>query len=182
MAAKAQKLVRYMDRTSGEYKDRVQYVDLQFDDEDGYLWWSKKLSVKTFIDLPLPKSFTWSERGRIHELKHYMLKDNQFLVYRSNKTIKPVTIPVMRRILSMSERQCSSLVKKMKAEKVIKEVSFGGQVFFAFNPIYGFKGKRLSLTVYLFFQAELQDVLPKWVVDKFAEIAPECRPMFEIID
>ena len=182
MAGKAQKIVTYLDRVTGEYKERVQFIDLQFDNEDGYLWWSKKISVKTFVDMPLPKCFTWSERGRIHELKHFMLKNNQFLVYRSNKTIKPVTVLIMCKILDMSYRQCSALVKKMKSEKIIKEISFGNQIFFAINPVYGFKGKRLTLSVYLFFQEVLMDVLPKWVIEKFSETAPELRPMFEIIE
>ncbi len=180
MAARAQKLVRYTDRITGETKDRVQFIDLQFDD-NGYLWWSKKTSVKTFADKSLPECFTWAERGRIHELKHYMLKDNQLLVYRSNNSIKPVTLTEMCRILNMSKRQCVTLIKKMKAEKIIKEISFNGLVYFAFNPIYGFKGKRLNLTVFMFFQDELMEVLPKWVIDKFSETAVELRPLFEII-
>jgi len=181
MAAKAQKLVRYTDRITGETKERVQFIDLQFDDDEGYLWWSKKTSVKTFIDAPLPKCFSWSERGRIHELKHYMLRDNQFLVYRSNNVIKPITIVEMRKVLDMSQRQCSALVKKMKAEKIIKEISFGGLIYFAFNPIYGFKGKRLSLIVFMFFQDELMEALPNWVIDRFSQTAVELRPMFEVI-
>jgi hypothetical protein len=180
MSGKAQKLVRYIDRRTGETKDRVQFIDLQFDD-DGYLWWSKKTSVKTFVDMPLPKCFTWSERGRIHELKHYMLKDNQFLVYRSDKVIKPITVVEMCKILGISQRQCGVLIKKMKAEKIIKEISFNGSIYFAFNPIYGFKGKRLNLTVFMFFQNELMEALPNWVIDKFSETAVELRPMFEII-
>jgi len=180
MAARAQKLVRYIDRVTGEAKDRVQFIDLQFDD-NGYLWWSKKTSVKTFVDKPLPDCFTWAERGRIHELKHYILKDNQLLVHRSNNFIKPITLTEMCRILGMSKRQCMVLIKKMKAEKIIKEISFGGFVYFAFNPLYGFKGKRLSLTVFMFFQDELMEVLPNWVIDKFSKAAVELRPMFEII-
>jgi hypothetical protein len=158
----------------------VQFIDLQFDDS-GYLWWSKKANVKTFVDKPLPECFSWSERGRIHELKHYMLKDNQFLVYRSNNVIRPLTIIEMGKILGMSQRQCSALIKKMKVEKIIKEIAFNGYKYFAFNPLYGFKGKRLNLTVFMFFQDELMEVLPKWVIDKFSEVAVELRPMFEII-
>lgn len=178
--AKAQKLTRYIDRSTGEVKDRVQFIDLQFDD-DGYLWWVKKSSVKTFIDAPLPDCFTWSEKGRINELKHFMLRDNQFLVYRSNSTIKPITADEMCVILEMSRRQALTLIRKMKANRIIKEISFNGSVYFAVNPIYGFKGKRLNLMVYLFFQEEMSDVLPVWVVDKFSKTAEELRPKFEII-
>lgn len=177
----AYKTVRYVDKTTGEYRERMQFIDLKFDDEDGYLWWSRKLSVKTFIDVPLPSCFTWAEKGRINELKYYMLKDNQFLVYRHSNTLKPLDVDAMCKILNMSKRQCSALIRKMKDEKVIKEVSFGGIKYLAFSPLYGFKGKRLNLTVYLIFQDELINVLPSWVIDKFSQTAVELRPMFEII-
>ena len=71
MAGKAVKLTRYVNTETGEYYDKRQYVDLQFN-EDGYLFWNRKGNVKTFLDCRLPKEFTWTERGRIEELKHYI--------------------------------------------------------------------------------------------------------------
>ena len=180
MAQKAKKVTRYINPETGEFSERFKWVDMQFDDE-GYLFWNRKANIKTFIEVPLPAELTWAEKGRIHELKHYILKDNQFLVYRSGNTIKPITDVEMGKILGMSERQCRSLVKKMKDLKIIREISFDGFVYFVFNPMYGFKEKRLSLNVYLFFQDELRKILPEWVIKKFSESAIELRPKFEII-
>lgn len=180
MGEKGIKKTQYLNTGTGEYIEKTRFVDLQFDD-DGYLFWIRKANVKTFLDMPLPKSFTWSERGRIQELKHYIIRDNQFLAYRSNSIIKPITISEMSRIFSMSCRQCAGLIRKMKAEKVIKEISFDGLVWFAFNPLYGFKEKRLSLNVYLFFQEEFRNVLPGWVIERFTQEAQELNPRFEII-
>lgn len=180
MAQKALKITTYVNRDNGESFDKKQYVDLQFN-EDGYLFWNRKGNVKTFIEYPLPKDFSWSERGRINELKHYILKDNQFLVYRSGNTIKSIGLIEMMRILDMTERQCKTLIKKMKFNNIIKEVKIDTLTYFVFNPLYGFKGKRLSLNVYLFFQKELKQVLPNWVVEKFVGEAEEIKPSFTII-
>ena len=81
----------------------------------------------------------------------------------------------------MTERQCKAFIKKLKAYNIIKEVKFDELTYFAFNPLYGFKGKRLCLNVYLFFQDELKEVLPKWAVEKFAGEAEEIKPIFRII-
>ena len=180
MVNRALKTTQYTDIQTGETFEKKQYVDLQFN-EDGYLFWNRKSNIKTFTRIPLPKQFSWSERGRIDELKHYILKDNQFLAYRSGNNIKPVDVEEMMRILEFSERQCKALIRKMKKFNVIKEIKFGESVYFAFNPLYGFKERRLSLNVYLFFQEELKTELPKWVVEKFVSQANEIPPTFKII-
>lgn len=180
MAQRAIKLTQYINPETGEIYEKKQYVDMQFN-EDGYLFWNRKSNVKTFIEHPLPKDFTWTEKGRINELKHYILRENQFLVFRSGNNIKPIGVKEMMRILDMSERQCKALIKKMKKYNIIKEVKFDGLTYFAFNPLYGFKGKRLNLNVYLFFQDELKKVLPNWVIEKFAGEAKLLKPRFQII-
>ena len=180
MASQAVKEIKYIDKETGETYIKKSFVDLQFTD-DGYLFWNRKNNIKTFLDIPLPKQFSWAEKGRIEELKHYILRDNQFLVHRSGNLIKPLTTENMMRILGMSERQCKALIRKMKTLNVIKEIKFGDLTYFAFNPLYGLKEKRLSLNVYLFFQDDLKDVLPKWVVQKFVSQANEIQPHFEII-
>lgn len=180
MDNKATKITRYINSITGECHDRVSYVSMQFDN-DGYLFWAKKNNIKTYLDEPLPPCFTWSERGRIDAIKHYILRDNQLLVYTSGNVIKPMTSKEMARLLDMSDRQCKAFVKKLKINGIIKEICFDNLRYFAFNPRYGFKGKRMSLNVYIFFQNELQDVLPDWVKRKFLEQAQELKPDIHII-
>lgn len=180
MSEKAVKKVQYVNRDTGEFYNKMQYVDLQFND-DGYLLWSRKSNIKTFNEYKLPKEFTWSEKGKINELKHYILKDNQFLVYRSGDLIKPITCNELIKFWDSSERQCKALLKKMKKFGIIKEIKFSGLTYFAFNPLYGFKGRRLSLNVYIFFQNELRNEIPKWAIEKFAEQAEEMKLDFKII-
>ena len=180
MNNKMLKTTSYTDTSNGLTTEKQQYVDAQFSD-NGYLFWCKKNSVKTFIDTPLPNEFTWAERGRLTELQHYMLKDNQLIVYRSNKGITPITVNDMCRIFEMSDRQCKALVIKAKQYKIIKEVSIDGIKYFAYNPIYGFKGKRMSVIVFILFQEELKSKMPAWVINKFMNEAEEIRPTIKII-
>lgn len=178
---KMEKTVGYTNPITGEHTEKKSYVDMMFDDEAGYIAWTKKKSVKTYIDHPFPKEFTWAEKGRIETLKHYILKDNQFLVYRSNRAIKPIEIKQLCTILELSERRAKLFIKKMKQYVILKEVSFNGMVYYSFNPLYGLKDRRITSTLYLIFQEELQEYLPQWVITKFVEQAEELKPELKVI-
>lgn len=177
---KTEKITTYINGNK-EIFTKHQYIDMQFDNEDGYLFWNKKSSVKTFIESNLPDIFNWEEKGRIHELKNYMLQDSQLLVYRGNRCIKPLTIKELCPILKLSERFCKLFIKKLKDNSVIKEIEIDRIKYFAFNPIYGLKTKRISLTLFVLFQEELEKVLPKWVINKFIEQSTEIKPNIRII-
>lgn len=177
---KAIKTTSYLNPETGEFTARKSWVDMQFN-TDGYLMQPNKNSVRMFLDSPLPDKLTWAEQGRLIRLQHYILRENQLLVYRSHGALKPVDIPEMCRILNMSERQCKGLMSKSQALGVVKEIQIDDTRYFMFNPIYGLKGKRLSLTVYLMFQEELQPVLPKWVIERFLSQAQEILPNIKAI-
>jgi len=81
----------------------------------------------------------------------------------------------------MSERQCKALIRKMKKEKIIKEIAFDGGIYFAFNPLFGLKERRLTIHVFVFFQEELKNVLPNWAIVRFLQEAKELSPVFKII-
>lgn len=181
MRDKLIKNTSYIDPNTGETFTKKSMVDKQFDSEEGYLFWNRKQHVKIFADRKLPDMFTWSEKGRIDELKRFMLKNNQLLVYRSGNVLKPLSIHDIGRVLEMSDRQARALVNKCKKHCIIKEIEIDGIVYFAFNPVYGLKSKRISLMMYLIFQEQLRTELPRWVVDKFAEQAEELKPVMKII-
>lgn len=177
---KALKSTSYTNPITGEVIEKQTLVDMAFD-ENGYLFWVKKGNIRTFLDIPLPSVLTWSERGRIEALRHYILRDNQLLVYRSHGKIRPITPAEMADIFQMSARQCKALISKMIDLHIIKPVRISGVTYYAFNPIYGVKDKRLSLQVFIIFQDELKDILPKWVVAKFVQQAAELKPLIEIL-
>ncbi len=169
--SKAEKTVRYVNLKTGEAYEKKSFVDIQFDDEEGYLLWRRKAHVRTFLDMPLPDGFTWSERGRLGELKHYILKDSQFLAYRSGNRAKPFDIGKISKVLGMSSRQGRAFLKKAIAYGVLKTVTDGDSTLIAYNPIYGMRAKRLTIATYMLFRKELEHVLPEWVKRKFAEQA-----------
>lgn len=144
------------------------------------MWYNKNF-IKTFQDTRLPNEFTWTERGRIGELKYYIIEENQLLGYRS-KGIKPLDIKKMAEIFNTGERQTKELIKKMKDYHIIKEVSIDGEIWYAFNPIYGLKGKRITYTIFTIFQKELIPILPQSIVDKFIGQIEDIRSNIKIIE
>jgi hypothetical protein len=80
---------------------------------------------------------------------------------------KPLNIEKMAEIFNTGERQTKELVKKMKDYSIIKEVSIDGEIWYAFNPIYGLKGKRITNTIFIIFQKELMPILPYHIINKF---------------
>lgn len=180
MSEKALKKVTYTDRTTGEYTSKETFVDMQFN-SDGYLFFKNRFGTKSYLDIHLPDSFTWADKGRIEELKHYILKENQLLVHRSGNTIKPLMALDMARIIGMSERQCKTFINKLKKYKVIKEVKIGDIPYYCYNPVYGMKDKRMSTTVFIIFQDELREWLPNWAYMRFIEEAQEIVPTIKIV-
>jgi hypothetical protein len=178
---KIEKLVRYTDVETGELSEKKSWVDIVFSDTEGYLARSKKSGVKTYIDKPLPSEFTRSEKGRIAELRHHLLKDNQFLYHRSRKGIKPAEIDDIEQIFKLSRKRALHLIGKMKLHGVIKEVIIDKVKYFTFNPMYGLKGKRISLTTFWIFQKELVKELPVLIIKKFYQQAESVKPVIEII-
>ena len=163
--SKIEKRVIYTDTKSNESYEKVTYVDSMID-EDGYRFWQRKMSVKIFLEQPLPSEFTWSDKGRINELRHYILKDNQLLVYKKNKTPMPITRVEMSKIFELKYNQTNSLVNKMLKLKVLKTVNFNNTDYFVFNPIYGMKSNKIPLTVYLWFKKDLDPYISSYTIEK----------------
>jgi hypothetical protein len=88
----------------------------------------------------------------------------------------------MAEIFGTGVRQTKELIKKMKDYKVIKEVSIDGEIWYAFNPIYGLKGKRITNTIFVIFKRELIKVLPPHIVNNFLYQTENLRKNIKIID
>lgn len=171
----------YIDPSTGEvFYTKEERLRLQFN-EKGYLFRKDKNGFRNFSDYPLPDCFSWSERGRIDALKYQIAGDDQLLVHRVGGRIHPIGAPEIAKILKMSERQCKELLAKMIKHKVVKECILDGRTFYMFNPLYACRGRRITFTVYVVFQDELNKVLPAWVINKFLEQAKEipdsCKPL-----
>lgn len=178
---RAERITTYINPETGEVAEKRSFVDMLYSEDAGYIAWSRNNCIKTYTEMQLPTNFTWAERGRIEELKKYIMKGNQFLVYRSHNTIKPLSVDRLSDILELSNRGVKDFMKKLKTFGVIKEVYFNGQTYYSFNPMYGLMHKRITLTLFLIFQNELSEVLPKWVINKFVEQAPNIKQNVKVL-
>lgn len=179
---KALKEIKYINPQTGEVAVKKTYADLAFDYEKGFLFWVKRNSLRTFIDEPIPSAFSLLDKGRLTELRQYIIKDSQRLGYKSNGIIKPLTIQKLSRIIQASERQTRAFLKKCKRYSLIKEILADDVTWYVFNPIYGIRSKRLTIDTYIMFQEELRHRLPEWAVNKFLEQAKELNVKPRIVE
>lgn len=173
------KTTKLTDEKTGRVFEVNKYVTDPLN-EYGYLFWTRKSSVKAYLDIPLPKIFTWADKGRINELRHY-ITDGQLLLYRSRNTLKPITVDDMSKIFELSDRKTKELVRKMKKYSVLKEITVDGVKYFTFNPIHGFKGNRLSMNVFIYFQNELKEYLPEWAYCGLIKQVNEIKPNIKVL-
>jgi hypothetical protein len=173
------KEISYVDEKTGKRFTKNKYISDPINDK-GYLFWTRKSCVKSYLDIPLPECFTWADKGRINELRYYII-DGQLLAYKSGNVIKPLTCKEISRIFELSDRKTKEIVKKMKKNSVVKEISIDGLKYYAFNPVYGFKGNRLTLNVFIFFQDELKEHLPEWAYCELMQQVKEIKPNIKVL-
>ena len=173
---------RYTNQQTGEIVTKKSYVDMLFDDEEGFLFSVQKDCTRMFADIPLPEEFSDIEVGRLHRLMSYIAKKEQFLVYKVGRAFKPMDDEKTAELLNVPVRSARELLNKCERLGVIKKLSWDDDAWYMFNPMYGMRSKRLTLTMYIVFQEELKGVLPPWVVRKFAEQAEEIKPKIKILN
>lgn len=173
-----------INRKTGECTQKINYYDLIFDEEDGYMMWHNWNRVTKFLRKKLPDCFTFADRGRIDLLREYIAKDSQLLVHKVNKRIRPLNFESLQRTLKLKPTQLRVFLKKCKENKVLKEVVLDGIKYFALNPIYGIAGKRINLTTFIIFQEEFiaDNDFPRWVIHKFMGQIKEISPNLSIIN
>jgi len=169
------KQTNYIDDKTGEiYKSNDKYVDMQFDEEKGYLFWNRKKHNKTFHDVKFPKEINWNEKGRLLELSQHVWSNTNLLAYRGNGGIKPYDEKQISKVIGLKERQTKAFIKKMIKNRIIAKtkIETGNriEIHYYMNPIYFFSGNRIPLNLYLIFRNELDAILPEWVKEKYNEI------------
>ena len=171
---KAEKTVVIVNPRNGEIFEKKSLVDLQFDDDDGYLFKPNQLTIRQFKEGKPNENLSWQDRGRIDELKYHMLK-NQFLMYKSGNRLCPLRVKEIGKLVGLCDKKAKEFLKKIIQYGVIKEVIIDGTTYFAMNPLYAMKTKRITLTTYMIFHKELENVLPDWVNKKFSELGNPLR-------
>lgn len=169
---------RIINPATGEYKETNSYVDNMFSSK-GYVYRCNSNYIKLFFDKGLPEHYTLTECGKFYRLIKYIVGDNQLLGYREDK-IYPLTIEKMTEMFGCTDRQVRRFIKKMKDDRIIKEVSINDTKWYAINPMYALKSKYLSLTTFIIFQDELIGTIPFNITSKFLSEVREITDKIEI--
>lgn len=167
-----QKVTTYIDTKTGEVvKEGKSFVNAQFDEEEGYLFWNRRSHNKAFHEIKLPSELTWAERGRLEELSRHVFSTTNMLAYRGNGGLKPYTIKKIGEVIGLGERQTKRLLKKYMDLKVMEKghYSSSDKEYYYLNPLYFFSSKRIPLNLYLIFKDSLDEHLPEWVINKYRE-------------
>lgn len=145
----------------------------------GYVYRCNSNYIKLFFDRGLPEHYSLAECGKFYRLIKYIVGENQLLGYRKDK-IYPLTVEMMTTMFECSDRHIRRFMKKMKDDKIIKEVSINDTKWYAVNPMYALKSKYLSITTFIIFQDELRGTLPYSIVSKFMSEVREITDKIEI--
>jgi len=165
---KVQSITEYTNMETGEItRSKPVLRDMQFSHAKGYLYRFRDNYIKKFEDTPLPKQLTWAEKGKLAELQLYIVGDSQLLGQRKNGKLIPLTIPDISKILECKDWNTYKTIAQAKKYKIIKDVSIDNIIWLSYSPIYGLKGKRLTIDTFIAWQDELKEVLPSWVREQF---------------
>ncbi len=142
-----------------------------FDDEQGYLFRLNKEAIKVFKGCGLPRDLTESETARIYRLSLMMHKGSNLVCYRAGNVVKSMNITRMAHHLYISDRQATAFINRMIDRRIVGKVSVSvgdkTETQYYINPVYFFAGKWLNYNLYFLFKHDLDQILPKWVKDKF---------------
>lgn len=162
-----------IDDTTGQIiKNNLFTFPAAFDDEKGYLFWTRKAFAKSFLDKPFPKEMTKLDIAHITMLSKHLWSNTNMLGYRGHGGVKPYDIDDISKAIDLKPRQTYNFIKKMIAIGMIAKVDVTieqtKETHYYINPLYYFSNNRLSLNLYLIFRNQLDPHLPEWVKNKFA--------------
>jgi hypothetical protein len=136
----------------------------------GYNFKYKSLNVRSYLEIPLPDCFTDSEVGKIYRLTRSIYSSSNMLAYRSGGKIYPLSKEDIRKIVVLHRNNFNPFWHKVLNNTVIKPVVLDGSEYYCFNPIYFNSTLYLPLYLFIAFQDELINHLPKWVVSKYLDM------------
>lgn len=146
-----------------------------FQDGRGYNFKYKSINIKSYLDIPLPKSFNDSEVGKVYRLSRYIYSDSNLLARRIHHSICPLMKQDIQDIIGLNRNNFALFWNKIIKLKIVKLVELNGQDFYCFNPIYFNSTTYLPVYLYIAFQDELKFHLPEWVVDKYLGMQDEVK-------
>ena len=152
---------------------KVTYFPARFDKDIGYLFWTQKKGVRVFSDITFPTSMSKSDIGNLAILSKHVWHGTNVIGRGTRKGgAHPYSATEIGKILDLTVGQAERFLKRAHRHGVIKpvQVPFGKHVEIQYymNPLYYFAGNRLHPNLYLLFRKELDEYLPDWVKEEFA--------------
>jgi len=142
----------------------------------GYNFKYRSAFVKNYLGISLPygeNGFSDLELGRIYRISRLMYSDSNLLARRSNNNIVPITRDEIQLMLKMHRTKFVPFWKKVLEYRILKPIKYQDEYYFCMNPLYYNSTTYMPIHVYLAFQNDIQDHLPKWVVEKYLDMIPK---------
>jgi len=136
----------------------------------GYNFKYKSTKIKSYLDIPLPDEFTDSEIGKLTRLSRCMYSSSNLFAKRSTgNRIVPVSKNDIRKIVGLSQNRFYEFYNKAVTHKILKSIVLDGDTYYCLNPIYFNSTEYIPLYLFIAFQSELSEHLPKWVILKYLD-------------
>jgi hypothetical protein len=161
------------------YRDEAYLYYEPFKEGVGYNFKYRSAYVKSYLGVSLPydqkgkNGFTDIELGRIYRISRLMYSNSNLLAKRSNNLIVPYTRDDIQLLLKMHRTKFVPFWKKITEKRLLKQLKYDGQEFYCMNPLYFNSMTYIPLHVYMAFQSDIQEHVPKWVIEKYLEMQPK---------
>lgn len=173
MSNTVQEKITYNRKTGEVTAQSLKHLDDLFDDERGYLFWSRKKQARIFPAIEFPTEMTVLDIGRMTILAKYAWSKSNMLGCRRNGGLKAYSAEELGALVDLKPRQARNFIKKMIQLEIIADVDveIGGvrEKHYYLNPLYYFNSRRISLELYTIFHKQLDPYLPDWVKERFGQ-------------
>jgi hypothetical protein len=169
-----------------ETKYKLLHLYSPFREGVGYNFKYKSTHIKSYLGVSLPlekkeydsngkvvsktEGFNDLELGRLYRVSKMMYSNSNLLARRVDLSIIPLTRDEVQKALVMHRTKFVPFWKKLFALKIMKIVPLDGRDYFCMNPLYYNTTTYMPLYLFLAFQKELQDHVPRWAIEKYLKM------------
>jgi hypothetical protein len=154
-------------------KDDYYLIYDPFKEGVGYNFKYRSAYIKSYLGISLPygeNGFSDLELGRIYRISRLMYSDSNLLARRSDSEVVPITRDEIQLMLKMHRTKFVPFWKKVLDYRILKPVFYDERTFFCMNPLYYNSTTYMPVHIYLAFQKDIQEHIPKWVIEKYLEM------------
>ena len=157
-------------------KKRVLKLYSPFKEGVGYNFKYKSTSIKSYLGVTLPVGkggLNDLELGRTYRISKMVYSDTNLLARRTETSIEPITRDELQESINLHRTNFVPFWKKLFDLKLIKTTNLYDKTFFCINPLYFNSTTYIPLYLYMAFQKELEEHIPKWVIKKYLDMQEE---------